>query len=126
MRKNFQLRNALMLMGLASMPLWFASCSDEENIPAPGTEPTNPEIEVAFDFKMTTDLPVKIDYPSFAQVSVYDQLPSEGNSARLLFRSFTGANGKLQTVSTFPSAYIGKTVYVQSTVSTVRFGRKQH
>lgn len=44
MRKNFQLRNALMLMGLASMPLWFASCSDEENIPAPGTEPTNPEI----------------------------------------------------------------------------------
>lgn len=116
MRKNFQLRNALMLMGLASMPLWFASCSDEENIPAPGTdEPTNPEIEAAFDFKMTTDLPVKIDYPSFAQVSVYDQLPSEGNSARLLFRSFTGANGKLQTVSTFPSAYIGKTVYVQST-----------
>lgn len=115
MRKNFQLRNALMLMGLASMPLWFASCSDEENIPAPGTEPTNPEIEAAFDFKMTTDLPVKVDYPSFAQVSVYDQLPSEGNSARLLFRSFTGANGKLQTVSTFPSAYIGKTVYVQST-----------
>lgn len=115
MRKNFQLRNALMLMGLASMPLWFASCSDEENIPAPGTEPTNPEIEAAFDFKMTTDLPVKIDYPSFAQVNVYDQLPSEGNSARLLFRSFTGANGKLQTVSTFPSAYIGKTVYVQST-----------
>lgn len=116
MRKNFQLRNALMLMGLVSMPLWFASCSDEENIPAPGTdEPTNPEIEAAFDFKMTTDLPVKIDYPSFAQVSVYDQLPSEGNSARLLFRSFTGANGKLQTVSTFPSAYIGKTVYVQST-----------
>lgn len=116
MRKNFQLRNALMLMGLASMPLWFASCSDEENIPAPGTdEPTNPEIEAAFDFKMTTDLPVKIDYPSFAQVSVYDQLPSEGNSARLLFRSFTGANGKLQTVSTFPSAYIGKTVYVLST-----------
>lgn len=115
MRKNFQLRNALMLMGLASMPLWFASCSDEENIPAPGTEPTNPEIEAAFDFKMTTDLPVKIDYPSFAQVNVYDQLPSEGNSARLLFRSFTDANGKLQTVSTFPSAYIGKTVYVQST-----------
>lgn len=116
MRKNFQLRNALMLMGLASMPLWFASCSDEENIPAPGIdEPTNPEIEAAFDFKMTTDLPVKIDYPSFAQVSVYDQLPSEGNSARLLFRSFTGANGKLQTVSTFPSAYIGKTVYVLST-----------
>lgn len=102
-------------MGLASMPLWFASCSDEENIPAPGTEPTNPEIEAAFDFKMTTDLPVKIDYPSFAQVNVYDQLPSEGNSARLLFRSFTDANGKLQTVSTFPSAYIGKTVYVQST-----------
>lgn len=115
MRKNFQLRNALMLMGLASMPLWFASCSDEENIPAPGTEPSNPEIEAAFDFKMTKDLPVQINYPSFAQVSVYDQLPSEGNNARLLFKSFTGANGSLETVSTFPTAYIGKTVYVMST-----------
>ena len=110
MRKNFQLRNALMLMGLASMPLWFASCSDEENIPTPGTEPSNPEIEAAFDFKMTKDLPVQINYPSFAQVSVYDQLPSEGNNARLLFKSFTGANGSLETVSTFPTAYIGKTV----------------
>ena len=112
MRKNFQLRNALMLMGLASMPLWFASCSDEENIPAPGTEPTNPEIEAAFDFKMTTDLPVKIDYPSFAKICVYDQLPDGTNNARLLFRSYTGANGTLETVNTFPTAYIGKTVYV--------------
>lgn len=107
------MRNAFMLIGLASMPLWFASCSDEENIPAPGTEdPTNPEIEAAFDFKMTTDLPVEIDYPSFAQICVYDQIPDETNNARLLFRSLTGANGKLETVTTFPTAYIGKTVYV--------------
>ena len=112
MRKNFQLRNALMLMGLASMPLWFASCSDEENIPTPGTEPSNPEIEAAFDFKMTKDLPVKINYPAFAQICVYDQIPDETNDARLLFRSYTGANGSLECISTFPTAYIGKTVYV--------------
>lgn len=113
MRKNFQLRNALMLMGLASMPLWFASCSDEENIPAPGTdEPTNPEIEAAFDFKMTKTLPVKVDYPAFAQICVYDQVPDGTNNARLLFKSFTGANGSLESAYTFPTAYIGKTVYV--------------
>ena len=107
MRKNFQLRNALMLMGLASMPLWFASCSDEENIPAPGTdEPTNPEIEAAFDFKMTKTLPVKVDYPAFAQICVYDQVPDGTNNARLLFKSFTGANGSLESAYTFPTAYI--------------------
>lgn len=97
--------------GLASLPLLLAGCTDKEEFINNGKDKVDAEIENAFDFKMTKTVPVSIQYPYFASVEVYDQLPSVDNKAKLLLRTLTGLNGGFKGSMTLPSSYIGKTVY---------------
>lgn len=105
--------NYLLMAGMLSMPLVFGSCSDDESVSSGITNTTtDPKIEAAFAFNTTKDMMVDITMPAFAKVNVYDQLPEEGVDAKLLFTTYTGANGRFKGSTALPTSYIGKTVYV--------------
>lgn len=69
------------------------------------------QIEKAFDYKLTVNIPVTIDYPQMARIEVFDQIPDIGVNATMLYAAFTNNKGKYQGQTTIAKAYLGKKVY---------------
>ena len=120
--------NVKKMMALAIAAITLTACMDHsmdqvEEVQNPeiqkeSTEEIAKNIANSFDFKMTTEVPVTLNYGiKGALVEVYDadstQLAVASSSVRptKIYSAFTGADGKFSGKMTIPTALIGKTVY---------------
>lgn len=83
------------------------SIPQDESVPAEITA----EIEKAFDYKTTLNIPVSIDYPQMAYIEVFDQLPDINKNVTRIYSAFTNKEGKYEGQVTIAKSYIGQTVY---------------
>lgn len=72
------------------------------------------EIAESFDYTLTTECPVTLQYERKALVEIYDANPLEDARARKLYAAFTDDRGHYTGTMVIPKAYVGKTVYARS------------
>ena len=79
------------------------------------------EIAASFDYKMTIEVPVSLNYGrSGVYVEVVDvderaaDVAMSGQQPRVLYAAYTGADGHYQGKMVIPASYIGKTLYART------------
>ncbi|MBQ8655628.1 MAG: LruC domain-containing protein [Prevotella sp.] len=114
---------SVLLMGAAAVMLVGCQSKDlfDEEVVTGNTEDARQTIATSFDYKLTAEIPVMLNYNrAGALIEIYDAdstsvaVASSTKRPSKIYAAYTGANGQYQGKMVIPSSLIGKKVYAFS------------